>query len=168
LAIAFSVVVSLVLIEAGLAVCTRLGLFPIKVPTYSLAQARNTIFWRDVNPDFGVWHLPDASIRHTKSCFDVTYHSNSYVARDRERAEQSSDRRIVVLGDSMTEGAGVNDPERFASLLERDSRIEHMNFATAGSFGTIQYWLLYKTLASRFSHSAVFIGMIPVNDFWDN
>jgi hypothetical protein len=168
LLLAVSILGSLLLLEAGIGLGARVGLFPIKIPTYSLQQVRSSIFWRDVNPDFGVWHPPYSSTRHTKSCFDVTYRSNSHGARDRERTLQSDRRRIVVLGDSMTEGFGVDDAQRFTSVLERETGIEHLNFGTSGSFGTIQYWLLYKTLASKFSHSAVVIGMIPENEFWEN
>src|SRR5687767_4875494 len=93
LLLAASLSISLLLLEAGIALAARLGLFPIKVPTYSVAQVRSGIFWRDVNPDFGVWHLPNSATRHTKSCFDVTYRSNSHGARDPERALQSDRRR---------------------------------------------------------------------------
>jgi len=166
LLLAVSLLVSLLLLEAGIGLGAKLGLFPIKVPTYSLAH--NPIFWRDMNPDFGVWHPAHAVIRHTKGCFDVTYRTNSHGARDAERALRSEAARVVVLGDSMTEGFGVDEMQRFTNLLESNTGIEHLNFGTAADFGTVQYYLLYKALASKFSHSAVLIGMLPDNDFWDN
>src|SRR5262245_55834476 len=159
---------TLLLLELGIGLVTKWGLFQSKVPTYSIMQARNPFFSRDVNPDFGVWHLPDAKTRHAKSCFDVVYSANSHGARDRERTLQSDRQRIVVLGDSMTEGVGVESASRYTDILEHESGVEHLNFGTAGTFGTTQQYLLYKTLASKFSHSAVLISMIPENDFWDN
>src|SRR5262245_62400166 len=83
----------------------------------------------------------------------MTYRSNSYGARDVERTLTSDRPRVLVLGDSMTEGLGVALEQRFTNLLERETGIEHLNFATSGDFGTTQYYLLYKTLASKFSHS---------------
>ena len=168
LLLAFSAAFTLLLLEAGIGLATRTGLFRIKVPSYSVAQARSPIFWRDVNPDFGVWRNPSVVYRHIKACFDVIYHSNTYGARDAERLVHSERPRIVVLGDSMTEGSGVSDVHRFTNLLEQETGIEHLNFAVGGNFGTTQYYLVYKTLASKFSHSAVLVGMLPTNDFWDN
>jgi len=168
LLLTFSVLFALLLLEAALGFGTRAGVFPIKIPSYSLAAARTLQFSRDSNPDFGVWHEPNASTRHTLSCIDLIYRSNSYGARDVERALQSPRPRVLVLGDSMIEGFGVPDEHRLSNLLERDTGIEHLNFGVTGGFGTTQYYLLYKTLASRFSHAAVIIGLLPDNDFWDN
>lgn len=168
LLLAGSIWFALLLLEAALALGTRAGLLPIEAPSYSLAKARKRPFLRDSNPDFGVWHEPNASNRHVRSCFDVTYRSNSYGARDVERALQSPLPRVLVLGDSMIEGFGVPDQRRLSNLLERETGIEHLNFGTAGAFGTTQEYLLYKTLASHFSHAAVIVGVLPDNDFWDN
>jgi hypothetical protein len=57
---------------------------------------------------------------------------------------------------------------RLTDVLERDTGIEHLNFGTAGTFGTIQEWLQYQHLASGFSHDAVLMGVLPDNDFEDN
>jgi lysophospholipase L1-like esterase len=168
LLLACSTLFALLLLEAAIGVATKTGLFPIKVPTYSAALVRSPLFWHDMNPDFGVWHNPNVVNRHTKSCFDVTYRSNSYGARDVERAVNSDRRRFVVLGDSMIEGFGVSDAQRVTNVLERETGIEHLNFGTSGNFGTTQYYLLYKTLASKFTHSAVIVGLLPDNDFRDN
>jgi hypothetical protein len=63
---------------------TKAGLFRIKVPGYSIVQARSPIFWRGVNPDIGAWHEPTSITRHNQTCFDVTFGSNSYGTRDPE------------------------------------------------------------------------------------
>lgn len=167
LLLACSILFSLLLLEVGIGLGTTAGFLRIKVPSYSPDQARG-YFVSDMNPDFGVWHYPNVVTRHIMTCFDVTYRSNSHGARDSERALRSQQRRIVVLGDSLIEGFGVADRSRLTNVLEHDTGIEHLNFGTSGDFGTTQMYLLYKTLASNFSHSAVIIGMVPANDFWDN
>jgi lysophospholipase L1-like esterase len=168
LLLACSTLFALLLLEAAIGLGTTAGLFNIKVPSYSLDQAHGPAFHRDMNPDFGVWHNANIVRRHIKSCFDVTYRTNSYGARDAERSLQSDKRRVVVLGDSMTEGYGVADWQRFTNVLERKTGIEQLNFGIGGSFGTTQYYLLYKTLAIKFDHVAVMIAMLPNNDFQDN
>lgn len=159
---------ALLFLEGAIALCASIGLFQIQVPTYSIDHARSRRFWSDINPAFGVWHLPHHSYRHKQSCFDVTYRSNSHGARDAERTLASPHPRTIVLGDSFIEGWGVEEAQRLTNILERETGIEHLNFGTSVNFGTTQYMLLYETLASKFSHAAVIVGILPANDFWDN
>jgi hypothetical protein len=133
-------------------------------PTY---HVNYNSFWADINPDFGVWHRPNGHFYHQGGCFNVQYTTNSYGARDIERSLHSSQPRTVVLGDSMVEGLGVADQDRLTNLLEKRTGREYLNFGTSGDFGPLQYALLYKTLASRFDHDTVLVGVLPDNDFRD-
>ncbi len=157
----------LIFSEFVLYVLASKGLLKIEKPSYAFDTVRKK-FWADVNVDFGVWHEPYSQYHHRKSCIDVTYHANSYGARDKERQKISNKPRVVVLGDSFVEGYCLGDGKRFTDLLEKDSGVEYLNFGTAGYFGTTQYYLLYKTLAKSFSHSGVLIAILPFNDFFDN
>ena len=126
-------------------------------------------FWADLDPAFGTWHFPNARFRHRSSCFDNVYESNSYGARDVERTRDSlAARPVIVLGDSFAEGYGVARNERVTELLEASTGIEHLNFGTAGSFGSVQEWMQYRSLAKQFAHSDVAILILPDNDFSDN
>ena len=62
--------------------------------------------WRGHHPVLGVWHATDLEARHTSRCFDVAYRMNSVGARDGERSHRAAGSRVVVLGDSFTEGWG--------------------------------------------------------------
>jgi len=137
-------------------------------PSYRWSNVRSQ-FWIETNPDFGVWHGPNSSYRHRTTSYDVSYRANSYGARDKERTRESAGRkRVIVLGDSFTEGYGVKTEDRFSDRLEAATGIEHLNFGTAGSFGPTQYYLLYKTLARQFEHDAVMVCLLPFNDFLDD
>lgn len=131
-------------------------------------ESKKNTFLSDSNEEFGVWHLPNRTTRLTSECFDVEYKSNSYGARDSERSLVSEKERIVALGDSFLEGYGSEIDQRMSTIVERKSGIEVLNFGSSGDFGSIQQWLLYKSLASRFSHSEVHIYLLPDNDFRDN
>lgn len=155
--------VFLAILELGLQAVVRLGLLDVSLPTYRAANAWS--FWVDVDPAFGVWHLPHARYRHAKACFDVPYKANAFGMRDAERIGRHSGPRVAVLGDSFAEGWGVADGKRLTDLLERDSRIEHLNFGTSGDFDPVQYWQLYRTLGKRFDHDAVLVMILPNNDF---
>jgi len=154
--------------EAALALMCRMGRLDISKPSYRFGNV-NSRFWIETNPDFGVWHGPNSSYRHTTPSYDVFYKANSYGARDKERTRESrGKKRVIVIGDSFTEGYGVEDGKRFTDVLESLTGIEHLNFGTAGSFGPTQYYLLYKTLAKQFEHDAVMVCLLPFNDFLDD
>jgi hypothetical protein len=135
-------------------------------PTYKY-QLRN--HYGDYNKYFGAWHIPSSFFNHRKSCFDVNYSFNSYGARDVERNIVSKNKnRVIVLGDSVVEGYGVEDKNRITNLLESRTGIPHLNFGTSGHFGTTQYFLNYKYLSSKFSHNKVFLFFTITNDFEDD
>jgi hypothetical protein len=153
------------LFEGALRYLTRMG---IVVLDTERPTTKDLAYWAEVSPHWGVWHLSNAYIRHKKSCFDVSNQSNSYGARDKERAKASTEPRIVVIGDSFVEGVGVQEGARFTNLLEDKTGVEHLNFGTSGGFGSIQEWQLYENLAKGFDHHALFIFFLPDNDFRDN
>ncbi len=139
----------------------RSGAVDAPRPTYG-----HVGFWQGDHPQLGVWHQPDAEWEHAAPCFRVSYRSNSAGARDVERRLHSARPRVVVLGDSFLEGWGVAREERLSDRLEAATGIEHLNFAMA-HFGPYQSLLVYETLARRYDHDAVLIGVLPTNDFVD-
>ncbi len=156
---------TLVLIEGGVRLLVGLGVLSHRTyPTSSEPQ-----FWAYVDPVVGMWKRPDATFRHVEPCFDVTYRSNSFGARDPERSLSSPDeRRVVVLGDSFVEGWGVRDTDRLTNRLEEVTGIEHLNFGASGHFSVVQSWLLYDAYAQKYDHSDVFLFILPYNDYLDN
>lgn len=165
-------IVALFLFETGTCFLSTQHLISINTPTYSLSLDEGHEFSRpwtvDINEHFGVWHPPNTTSQHVKACFDVTYESNSYGARDSEQLKNSYKNQIVMLGDSFIEGFGVEQSKRLSDLLEVKTGIPHLNFGTSGDFGPTQYFLLYKSLAKNFTHSAIVIGILPINDFADD
>jgi hypothetical protein len=125
-------------------------------------------YWAYVDRSVGMWKQPNAEFRHKNDCFDVTYKSNSLGARDIDRETRSSDSRVMVLGDSMVEGWGGSDQNRFTNILETRTGVPHLNFGASGRFGTIQEWLLYEKFGKDFDHTSVLLFIFPINDFDDN
>ena len=152
------------LAEVGSIIIVHRKNWPSSRPNYHLNY---NLFWADINPDFGVWHRPNGVFEHKGGCYDVTYYTNSYGARDAERSKHSTAPRTVVLGDSMMEGLGVPAEVRLSDVMERDTGIEQLNFGTGGNFGPLQYALLYKSMAANFDHNLVIVGVLPDNDFHD-
>jgi len=153
-----------VLAEVGSLIYINVTSWPGSKPSYHLDYNR---FWADINPAFGVWHRPNGHFIHKSGCYSVAYDTNSYGARDVERTLHSSAPRTIVLGDSMIEGIGQPADKRLTNILEKDTGQEFLNFGTGGNFGPLQYALLYKTMASKFDHNLVLVGVVPDNDFHD-
>ena len=153
--------------EIGLATLTNFSIIKIGVPSYTFSNITSR-FWVDANEDFGVWHEPNSKYTHAMVCFEVDYLANQHGARDKERTLNSTQNRTVVLGDSFTEGFGIETGYRFTDIFENQTGREHLNFGTTGSFGTIQQSLMYETMASKFTHDSVIIAMLPENDFFDD
>jgi hypothetical protein len=162
--IIFNLLIFAILVELVCLVYINVTNWRSSKPTYHL---NFNSFWADINPDFGVWHRPNGHFYHQGGCFSVQYTTNSYGARDVERTVHSTQPRTVVLGDSMVEGLGLADQDRLTNLLEKRTGREYLNFGTSGDFGPLQYALLYKTLASRFDHDTVLVGVLADNDFRD-
>ena len=158
--------ITFVLLEIVLAIYIRVAEIKIELPTYTLQNTHS--FWYDLDENFGTLHLPNDEYRQKKYCFDVVYETNSKGFRDAEREVKGKNRRVITLGDSFTEGVGVNVSARLTNLLESDTKIPHLNFGLAGNFGPTQYWMLYKTHAMNYSHDAVLVGILPSNDFIDD
>jgi len=75
--------------------------------------------------------------------------------------------RIILLGDSITFGFGVQQAETFAAqlegLLERRKRIEVLNAGCYG-YGLGQYLIRYERLAKRYRHDAALVCLYIGND----
>jgi len=149
---------------------SAVGLKFIGRPIYWAGENRPSIRQappRTEKDPWGAWGSPTTTSRLAGGCFDVEYKFNSVGARDKEREIKSS-RRWIVLGDSMTEGYGIEQSERFTSILEESLGWEFANFASAGDLGPLQYLLVYRYLAKQFEHQGVIVGLLPFNDFTDN
>jgi hypothetical protein len=160
---AINIVVFAVLAEFASLIYINVTKWPGSKPSYHLGYNE---FWTDNNPAFGMWHRPNGHFIHKSGCYSVEYDTNSYGARDVERSVHSSAPRTIVLGDSMIEGVGQPADKRLTNILEKDTGREYLNFGS-GSFGPLQYALLYKTMAVKFDHNFVLVGVVPDNDFHD-
>ena len=160
--IAVNLLVFAVSIELASIVLVHLKKWPLTRPTYHLGRYE---FWGTYNPVFGMWHPPNGHFLHQEGCFSFEYATNSYGARDVERSVHSDRPRTVVLGDSFMEGFGLPVNQRLSNLLEARTGREHLNFGTGGGFSPLQYALLYESLASKFDHNLVVVGVLPDNDF---
>jgi hypothetical protein len=158
--------IALLLLEAGLR-----GASPFLRPLVFYGYQSDA--WQSFdNPIWEVWHRPNTNIVHETGCFTAHYSSNNLGMKDKPRTFEKKGLRVAILGDSFAEGYGVDNSQTFASLLEdkyfAGKNIEFLNFGTAGGFGTVQEWLLYKNFVRQFKPDVVLLAFLNNNDVTDN
>lgn len=124
-------------------------------------------FWTEEEP-WGAWHKKNYSADHQKKCFQVTYSSNEYGARDKSFQNIEKKDNFILLGDSFAEGFGVNYEDMAQTLIENATGLNILNFGSSKDFGPVNYWLIYEKFAKNFPHKGIIIFLLPNNDFRDN
>lgn len=138
-------------------------------PNFYLKNQNNDIskFWTEEEV-FGAWHKKNYSAQYKKKCFQVTYSSNEYGARDKSFKNINNKNNFLLIGDSFAEGYGVNYEDMSKTLIEKKTYLNILNFGTSKDFGPVNYWLIYEKLAKNFPHNGIIIFLLPNNDFRDN
>jgi lysophospholipase L1-like esterase len=106
--------------------------------------------------------------------FELSIRINSLGMREREIGpRRAGERRLLVLGDSFTFGAGVEAEQAFPRRLEAELRAagrENVLVLNGGvpAYGTTQQSAWLERLASRIEPDAVLLAFFLGNDFYDN
>ncbi|MBD99031.1 MAG: hypothetical protein CMO34_04235 [Verrucomicrobia bacterium] len=156
---------SFILLEIGICFLVKAGHLNIIMPTYTMGDSED--FLPERSYIYGHRHLPNSSYTVKKNCVETVYHFNGLGFRDEMHSVRSDKSRVLLIGDSFTEGLGVNEDERFGDLLEKESKRTHLNFGMADK-GSTQAFSIYKSIASEYDHDAVILSIFPVNDFIDD
>lgn len=146
---------------------TLLRLFPIAAVDLHRrgpARAEGAAFF-EYDPDLGWRGRPGARGRFVGWEFSSEVRLNARGFRDRDvPADKPPDVfRVVVLGDSITWGHGVEQAERYSDVLgealrRRGLPVEVVNLAVSG-YGTDQEFLLWKREGRRYCADLVLLGL---------
>jgi hypothetical protein len=130
-----NILTNLSVIVTGLMVALAIGEIGVRI----ISPQRTGPVEFAAHPELGDIMFPNQKGRRTlPGVYDYTYSNNSLGFRgSREYGDRKSCCRIMVLGDSMTYGVGVNDDQTFASRLEKDlsasnGPVEVINAGSAG------------------------------------
>jgi hypothetical protein len=139
---------------------------PKEVMRYFYSQDDNTLHHK---------FKPNAKGRYKTTEFDTDYNINSLGLRDREYSalKPANTFRILMLGDSFTEGDGVSSDETFSKLLEvklRDlqgsQQYEVIN-AGVGSYSPLLEYLYLKNYGLQL-HPDLVILNFDLSDVYDD
>ena len=153
-----SIIFVLLLCEVSL----RLGGWKV-VTFYPLAG------FHQFDPDLGWIQIPNHEASFRGRDFNVRIRSNSLGFRDTEYpfSRQAGMKRIIVLGDSMTWGWGVEKDEIFCEVAEKEMKnIEFINLGQ-DAYGTAQEYLLFKKFGVKFSPDLTVLAF-HYNDLYNN
>jgi hypothetical protein len=158
--------ITYLLVECMCFISIKTGFIRAGLPKFFSDKRDTTVFpfsYADIDPYWGVWHY-HYPVKVPFKCIDIECIPNSVGARDKERIILGDSNRVIVLGDSFLEGFGVPVTSRVSDLLEKKTGREFLNFACA-DMGSTQEYLVYKYLASSYTHNTILIGILPDNDF---
>ncbi len=139
---AFSITVSLLILELGSIVYERLD----KTYAYSY-QASSS--YRESDPELRYWFNPRAQVTESKSYSDgevvyenITYSFDEIGRRVTDPMNKSSEKHALFFGGSFTFGMGVENAQTLPSVFARctSNNFQSYNFG-AGGFGTGAMWI---------------------------
>ena len=126
-----AVVVSLAILETGLRLSGR---FP--VPPERLETFRPDLYQEYKPYGYRLWPSRNVTYLYPKqNPRPLALRSNRHGFRGRALDQPDSRRRIIVLGDSMVFGDGVEEPERFTEQLEAETpawRVDNLGMSGFG------------------------------------
>ena len=168
--VAISLVTAL-LFELMSFMATKMDLFlvndtPDLYGTYTFKKVPDIVYGRTEQEVWGAWHAQSSTYRLSTACSEVLMEFNEVGARD-SSFTNLSDGSIILLGDSFAEGFGVSQNNTSQYLIENELDIPLLNFGSAGSFGPLQEFLIYKH-HQKFPHQGLIVYVLPANDFTDN
>jgi lysophospholipase L1-like esterase len=126
------------------------------------------VFWQH-DPQLGWHHVPGRSGRFGKEDFDIEVRINARGLRDRDYPHTKPDgvARILVLGDSLVWGFGVEQGDIFTEVLERSlDGVEVINAGVSG-FSTDQELIWLEERGFQYEPDLVLV-VLTGNDIWGN
>jgi lysophospholipase L1-like esterase len=123
------------------------------------------------DPLVGPWAMPSQHATVQGPCYRSHVSFNSLGMRDIERDPKvkKAPKRVALVGDSMVQGAQVDDDENISRVLEKGlaGKAEVLNFGIS-SVGTAVELLTYRKRVRPFQPDVVVLMLMSGNDIADN
>jgi len=111
---------------------------------------------------------PRAGFKGTEDGRKLTINSRGYRGPEHPYEKTPGKKRVVIVGDSISFGEGVDDERTFAALLEsRNPNLEVVDLAVGG-YGTDQELIMLEREGLRYRPDVVMLGFCLFSDFTDN
>ncbi|MGB5259007.1 MAG: hypothetical protein WBO34_00620 [Gammaproteobacteria bacterium] len=137
----------------------------VSAATLGIAEYGLALLGFPVKVPLRVAHPHDYSELRRSGEFEYVFNTNDEGLRYRTLplANMTGQYRVFVVGDSFTEGVGMNDGERFTDLLERDfplsgAPVLFINGGLAGA-GPLEYGRMYFHVGRKYHPDALLIAV---------
>jgi len=118
-----------------------------------------------VHPYIGHLQKPNNALIISGRDFSAVHHTDGYGFRNSWPWPKTAG--IVVVGDSVTFGQGVEDDQAWPAILAQSFPRSHViNLGLIGA-GPQQYLRVYETFGLKLHPKVVVVGFFMGNDFWD-
>lgn len=125
------------------------------------------IFSDERDKDYVYGHKPNVEVRLEKEGrYVATFITNSDGLREK-RDHGYIDKSVIFLGDSIIEGATVENDETMSAVFEKITGITALNFGLAGSNTAHEYYWLKSKYKKDYNTKLIVLGFC-VNDFEQN
>lgn len=152
-------------------------LFPLKYPVYSSKMKYRYIVNETLSTDSELYTFSDYLPYEHRKNIDITltdrlYGFSQHVKIDnnglRYHKKASNSIPIMVLGDSVTFGIGVDDDDTYPAHLQdlSSNRFEVFNCGVSG-WGPAEYYLAFKKTFPELRQKLVIVGLFLENDIHD-
>ncbi len=117
------------------------------------------------HPYIGHLHTPNNALVIPNPDFKAVHHTDANGFRNTDPWPTQAD--MVILGDSLTFGYGVEDRDSWPAIIART--LPHLSVVNLGLIGAgpEQYVRVYETFGTQLHPKVVIVGLYPDNDFWD-
>jgi len=140
------------------------------VQGYMLSNAQfdqyKEIYSDERNEDYLYWHKPSANVKLENGYYNFTMITNKFGHRSMSD-NIKFDESIVFLGDSIIEGASVENNETLSSLIQDKLSVPTINLGLGSSNTVQEYYLLKDKLQSSFNMKLLVLGFC-LNDIDQN
>ena len=146
------------------------GFIRLFVPDYVASAGIEQNYFCEFDDEIGWRPIPNRVGLHQRKDFSVSVRLNQFGLRgphSMQRGRSSSNKRILILGDSYVWGYGVGQSEVFSNPAVHQSKAELINFGVSG-YGTDQEYLFYLREGVRFEVDEVVLAVTPYNDLENN
>jgi hypothetical protein len=118
------------------------------------------------HPYIGFLYPPNSTAQFERGDLKFKFSTDSKGFRNKEPNLHQAD--IVVVGDSLGFGYGVNDGQDWVSIIQKYlPQTNVVNLSLIGS-GPEQYKRVYETFGLNLKPKILIVSLFPDNDFWDS
>lgn len=139
------------------------------VPKIDFSAIKDQIHFRDLEGEFQVSHIPNLFFIPDPAYYE--FNSMGFNDREYPSAREPDTKRIIVVGDSVTQGEGVANNELYHEILERELNSDSSRYnyevwnCGVSMYNTLQQYLYFKNFLLEYDPDMVIIGYLEENDY---